>query len=69
MNDQGWKTSSYSAYNGNCVQWRKSSYSMNNGDCVQVRGSDVRDSKDPDGPVLSFSVAAWGRFLGEVKEG
>lgn len=63
-----WRTSSYSA-SGNCVQWRTSSYSASMGDCVQVRCTQVRDSKDPDGPVLSFQVSAWGEFLAAVKAG
>jgi hypothetical protein len=44
--------------------WRKSTRSSNTDSCVEVRGSldAVRDSKNPDGPVLHFvrpaSVAA-----------
>jgi hypothetical protein len=46
--------------------WRKSSYSFSNGQCAEV-GQDgavvgVRDSKDPDGPVLAFPAAAWAAF-------
>ena len=42
------------------VTWRKSSYSGNSGgQCVEVgsaaRMIAVRDSKDPDGPVLAFA--------------
>jgi hypothetical protein len=62
-----WKKSSYSKSNGNCLEWRASSYSSVNGQCVQVRGADVRDSKDPGGPVLSFDGSAWGRFLAGIK--
>ncbi|WP_326824975.1 DUF397 domain-containing protein [Streptosporangium sp. NBC_01756] len=29
----------------------------------------VRDSKDPDGPVLSFTPAEWDAFLATVKDG
>lgn len=51
--------------------WRKSSYSYANGSCVligQVTGAvAVRDSKDPDGPVLAFPEPAWGTFLAGVK--
>ena len=47
--------------------WRKSSHSFSNGNCVEVGqdGEDVgmRDSKDPDGPVLVFGPVAWTAFL------
>lgn len=51
--------------------WRKSSYSLNeNACCVEVAPFParigVRDSKDPDGPVLLFSAAAWSGFLSAV---
>jgi hypothetical protein len=29
----------------------------------------ARDSKDPAGPVLAFSLTAWAAFLGDVKRG
>jgi hypothetical protein len=29
----------------------------------------VRDSKDPDGPKLFFSVSAWREFLDRIKAG
>ncbi|MGD0556546.1 MAG: DUF397 domain-containing protein [Streptosporangiaceae bacterium] len=38
-----------------------------NGDCVEVAASGngilVRDSKDPNGPTLAYSVQDWRRFL------
>ena len=45
------------------AKWRKSSYSgSNGGNCVELAGVGgvvgVRDSKDPDGPVLLVSPAA-----------
>jgi Domain of unknown function (DUF397) len=45
--------------------WRKSSHSVNGG-CVEVasaRQVNVRDSKNPDGPALAFSRAAFAAFL------
>ncbi|GAB2913729.1 DUF397 domain-containing protein [Streptomyces mayteni] len=55
------------------VAWRKSSYSGGtNGNCLEVAdhlpgGLPVRDSKAaPDGPVVTFSVAAWAAFVGGV---
>ncbi|MGO4753076.1 DUF397 domain-containing protein, partial [Streptomyces sp. 2MCAF27] len=29
----------------------------------------VRDSKTPDGPVLSFATEAWAAFVGGIAEG
>lgn len=49
------------------LTWHKSSYSGYNGDCVQVAAAGnailVRDSKDPAGPVLAFTPAEWRAFL------
>jgi len=51
--------------------WRKSSYSGNNGgQCVEVaaRGAVfVRDSKNPDGPVLEVAPEKWREFMGHLK--
>ncbi|HKB31223.1 MAG TPA: DUF397 domain-containing protein [Streptosporangiaceae bacterium] len=55
------------------MKWVKSSYSSNEGDCVEISpipdGMAVRDSKDPDGPILRFSADAWRAFVREVKAG
>jgi hypothetical protein len=55
------------------MNWKKSSYSSAQGNCVEVapspRGTAVRDSKDPRGPVLSFSADAWQAFIRNVKDG
>jgi hypothetical protein len=53
------------------VNWRKSTYSFANGNCVEV-GTDqgviaVRDSTDPDGPVIDVSPRAWIEFTEYVK--
>ncbi|MGH3200557.1 MAG: DUF397 domain-containing protein [Streptosporangiaceae bacterium] len=57
----------------NRAAWRKSSYSGNNGGaCIEVaaaRAVAVRDSKDPDGPVLAFGPQAWATFTARVKTG
>jgi len=53
--------------------WRKSSVSGNNGACLEVAktqdGRAVRDSKDPDGPVLTFTQTEWIAFIAGAKAG
>jgi hypothetical protein len=71
-----WSKSSYSTNDGpDCVEvaWFKSSYSTNDGaDCVEVSLSAatvlVRDSKDPEGPHLILTPAAWSSFLAFASE-
>ena len=55
-------------------EWKKSSRSgSNGGSCVEVRRHEqaiqVRDSKDPSGPVLTFTPAEWEAFIGGAKDG
>jgi Domain of unknown function (DUF397) len=52
--------------------WRKSSYSGSNGGaCVEVGTAGmavaVRDSKDPNGPLLAFPTDTWKAFAEQVK--
>jgi hypothetical protein len=70
--DVTWRKASYSGGNGGgCVEvgvWRKASYSGGNGgECVEVATADtevaVRDSKNPNGPKLSFTPSAWRSFV------
>jgi len=54
------------------VIWRKSSHSgANGGNCIEIaaaaRTVAVRDSKDPEGPVLAFGPKGWQRFADRVK--
>ncbi|MEO3804197.1 DUF397 domain-containing protein [Nonomuraea sp. B1E8] len=52
--------------------FRKSSFSEGGGDCVEaakVEGIAVRDSKDPDGPALWFTLQEWAAFLLGVAAG
>jgi hypothetical protein len=52
-------------------RWRKSSLSSVNGNCTEVRTADgkvdVRDSKDPCGPVLTFTRDEWDAFTARVR--
>jgi Domain of unknown function (DUF397) len=52
--------------------WRKSSYSNSGANCVEIAQTRsgkiaVRDSKDPDGPVLTFSPDEWKAFAAKVR--
>ncbi|WP_030057950.1 MULTISPECIES: DUF397 domain-containing protein [Streptomyces] len=54
--------------------WRKSSFSGAQSNCVEMAVGvigvvPVRDSKDPDGPVLIFPADAWASFVTGVKGG
>lgn len=53
------------------LNWRKASLSMNNGDCVEVARAPgfvaIRDSKDPDGAILSCLSGSFRLFLETVK--
>jgi Domain of unknown function (DUF397) len=55
------------------LEWRKARRSMGNGDCVEVapvrKRILLRDSKDPDGPILEYSRSSWLRFTMKVKNG
>jgi hypothetical protein len=54
--------------------WRKASYSGDNGgNCVEVARNlpgvvAVRDSKDPAGPALVFSLDEWAAFTAAIKD-
>ncbi|MEU6853369.1 DUF397 domain-containing protein [Actinacidiphila alni] len=59
---------------GSTPAWMKSSRSTGNGACVEVKSPAVeavvvRDSKDPQGPVLTFSPQEWTAFVDEVERG
>ncbi|MEU9276533.1 DUF397 domain-containing protein [Streptomyces sp. NPDC048341] len=56
------------------LEWVKSSYSGNNGNCVEVAalpggGRALRDSKDPSGPVLTFTRAEFRAFIAGARDG
>jgi hypothetical protein len=53
--------------------WRKAQRSVPNGACVEVARAGgmlaMRDSKDPDGPVLMYTPSEWHAFLDGAKKG
>ena len=67
-----WFKSSYSGSDGgDCLEvayaWRKSTYSGSEGGaCVEVAAHPaavhVRDSKNPDGPMLTLTPSTWAAF-------
>lgn len=57
------------------ASWKKSTHSTSEDACVEVAlmpgvpgAAAVRDSKDADGPVLTFGAPAWRALLGQLKE-
>jgi hypothetical protein len=56
------------------LRWRKSTKSgSEGGTCVEVAGTNeeiaVRDSKDPDGPMLAFGRVAFGALARDIRAG
>ena len=54
------------------MNWRKSSYSGNSGgNCTEVATVPgavlIRDSKDPNGPVLAIGHPAWQAFAAAIQ--
>jgi Domain of unknown function (DUF397) len=73
--DLEFRKSTASSETANCVEvaYHKSTASSG-GACVEVAGCTcdevrVRDSKDPDGPVLVFTRDEWRAFLDGAKKG
>ncbi|QKW09076.1 DUF397 domain-containing protein [Streptomyces sp. NA04227] len=55
----------------NSAAWRTSSYSGGQGDCVEVATNlghqvPVRDTKHPQGPVITVTHDAWVTFLAHL---
>jgi hypothetical protein len=64
LNNAAWRTSSHSGGNGGqCVQVAAlaARRDAHTGVCA------VRDSKNPDGPVLAFSPRQWRWFTADIK--
>ncbi|WP_395296631.1 DUF397 domain-containing protein [Kitasatospora hibisci] len=56
------------------AHWRKSTHSNGDGDCIEVADGyteivPVRDSKDPNGPALTFTADAWRSFVASIRAG
>jgi hypothetical protein len=54
------------------LSWQISSY-CNNGSCVQVSQDGgaifLGDSKDPEGPTLSYTLPGWKILIADIKSG
>ena len=56
------------------TNWRKSRRSGGGDNCVEVAFAadgavGMRDSKNPTGPVLTFTAAEWEAFTGGLRDG
>ena len=56
------------------LAWQKARASATNGQCVEVAplpggGVAVRDSKNPQGPMLHFTPTEWAAFAGGMAAG
>jgi hypothetical protein len=58
---------------GDARTWWKSTYSSESANCVEAALAPhrlwVRNSRHPDGAVLSFPVHAWRDFIADVRDG
>lgn len=55
------------------LAWLKAECSTVNGQCVEIASTAdkiaIRDSKDPDGPILVYTSAEFGAFLDGARNG
>jgi hypothetical protein len=56
MNEQAWRTSSYTSAGGNCVEVGDANHAIL-----------VRDSKDRTGGTLTFPASTWQSFTNSLK--
>jgi len=63
VDTNNWFKSSFSAVSNGCVE-----VAISNANSIEVTVR-VRDSKDPNGPVLMFSRAEWDAFTAGVLNG
>ena len=57
---------------GSSLVWHKSTYSGGSGECIEVAGTvsgfiAIRDSKNADGPELTFALTEWVKFMSRLK--
>lgn len=64
-----WRTSSLSANGADCVQVAVVSASGTSGHEMENPLFLVRDSKNVDGGVLTFTPGVWRAFIGDIKSG
>jgi hypothetical protein len=55
------------------LAWRKAQNSIGNGACLEAAPINgmvgVRDSKNPNGPILTYTAIEWRAFLDGAKKG
>jgi hypothetical protein len=55
------------------LTWVKAQYSGSNGQCVEIASAAgrvaIRDSKDPDGPILLYTTGEFKAFLHGARNG
>ncbi len=61
-------------HNPTRAAWRKSRHSVNAQNCIEVADLDgagraVRDSKNPNGPTLTFTATGWAAFTAGMRSG
>ena len=68
-----WRKSSYCSADADCVEWRRAHPCSADGNCVEIAHTtdriQLRDSKDPNGPTLTFTTDEWAAFTDGVRAG
>lgn len=71
MSRRGEKVAAMVRVDPSQLRWRTSSYSASNGSCVEVApladGTAIRDTKDRDGGMLNVNRQAWDSFRVTIK--
>ncbi|MGP3910506.1 DUF397 domain-containing protein [Nonomuraea sp. 10N515B] len=69
LSREGWRKSRYSNVDGNCVELNEADVPADAGLHKQGPLVVLRDSKDPDGPMLYFNKAEFRDFVRSAKDG